>query len=521
MVLAVGAQKLNDETRFSAFVSYSHADAAMAKKLHRKIETYKLPKLLRTIQPAGRQDGRLGQVFRDREDLPAALNLSESVKQALAQSRALIVLCSPNAKDSPWVAKEIELFRELHPKGPILAALIEGEPEDSFPAALIQGGEPLAADLRKSGDGWRLGLLKLIAGVAEVPLDALVQRDAQRQFRSVMAVTLVVGAALLAMIGMTMFAVQQRNEAQHQQAQAEGLVEYMLTELRERLKGVGRLDIMTSVNERVVEYCEAQDKLSTLSNAGLLLCARNLHVRGLTDAQRGDMEAAFEKFTKAHRATAALLEKEPNNPDYVFIHAQSENLLGYLAYLKKDYGEAQSRTIKNKVLISKFMKTPEKKPEWVRHAGYSYGADCARLLAANDEPKAALKECSQALKYIELLTQILPNDKRAISDLANRHAWVSDAYFANRQNGEGFRHRAEQLRLVESLVEAEPKNRSWQGQWVATQMSYAELLFKHQRQLEANQYARNAHVLASELVQHEPSNIKYADWKARTAKLLN
>ena len=72
-----------------------------------------------------------------------------------------------------------------------------------------------------------------------------------------MAVTGGALAALLAMTGMTIFAIQSRNEAQHQQAEAEGLVEYMLTDLRSELKGVGRLDVMTKVNERAMDYYES------------------------------------------------------------------------------------------------------------------------------------------------------------------------------------------------------------------------------------------------------------------------
>jgi hypothetical protein len=73
--------------RFRAFVSYSHADAAIAQKLHRKIETYRLPRHLRLDPIANENNGRLGRIFRDHEDLPAAEDLSESVKRALARSR--------------------------------------------------------------------------------------------------------------------------------------------------------------------------------------------------------------------------------------------------------------------------------------------------------------------------------------------------------------------------------------------------------------------------------------------------
>ncbi|PHQ62675.1 MAG: hypothetical protein COC10_10280, partial [Sphingobium sp.] len=52
---------------------------------------------------------------------------------------------------SRWVEAEIALFRELHPDRPVIAALVEGEPADSFPAALLARDpdgavhEPIAA----------------------------------------------------------------------------------------------------------------------------------------------------------------------------------------------------------------------------------------------------------------------------------------------------------------------------------------------------------------------------------------
>lgn len=58
------------ETRFAAFISYSHADAEAAAKLQRQLERYKLPKNVGVA--AQSQERRLGRVFRDRDDLAAA-----------------------------------------------------------------------------------------------------------------------------------------------------------------------------------------------------------------------------------------------------------------------------------------------------------------------------------------------------------------------------------------------------------------------------------------------------------------
>ena len=251
---------------FAAFLSYSHADGAAARRLHNRLETYRLPAALRGDSAGAgtplASDGRIGPVFRDRNDFPAAQDLSDAVKAALAQSRALIVLCSPDAAASPWVAREIDLFRTMHPARPILAAILRGKPADAFPTPLTQNGiEPLAADLRDvkaGGDGPRLGFLKVVAGVAAVPLDALVQRDAARKLRRVIAVTLVLALALLAMAIMSVIAIQSRNEAQRQRQEAEELVELMLTDLRTDLERVGRIEFMNDVNARAMDYYSSQ-----------------------------------------------------------------------------------------------------------------------------------------------------------------------------------------------------------------------------------------------------------------------
>lgn len=119
-------------------------------------------------------------------------------------------------------------------------ALGSGEPAQAFPPAIAAGGEePLAADLRSEGDGRRLGLLKFLAGLGGVLLGELVQRDARRRLRRVTAVTAMALVPVVALAVLAAIALRARDEAQRQGATAEGLVEFMLTALRERLKEWG------------------------------------------------------------------------------------------------------------------------------------------------------------------------------------------------------------------------------------------------------------------------------------------
>ena len=188
-----------------AFISYSHADEKWAARLHRALETYRVPKaLVGGPGPSGATPARLFPIFRDRDELPGAASLNVQIRNALQQSRALIVICSPNAVRSRWVNEEIKTFKSLGRGNAVFPVIVSGEPnasdlpgreaEECFPeAARFQIGpdgavlagreEPLAADLRANGDDRRGALLKLVAGVLGMPLDSLRRRDDQRRNR--------------------------------------------------------------------------------------------------------------------------------------------------------------------------------------------------------------------------------------------------------------------------------------------------------------------------------------------------
>lgn len=505
---------------FRAFVSYSHADAAIAQKLHRKIETYRLPQHLQADRIDNQDNGRLGRIFRDREDLPAAQDLSESVKQALAGSQVLIVICSPDARESIWVAREIELFRALHPDRPVLAALVRGEPEEAFPAALRNGAEPLAADLRKQGDGWRLGFLKIVAGIAGVPLDALVQRDAARRIRRVMAVTGGALVALLAMIGMTIYAIQSRNEAQHQQAEAEGLVEYMLTDLRTELKGVGRLDVMTKVNERAMDYYDDQADLSDMPAESLERRARILHAMGEDDEKRGDLDKALAKFTEAHRVTAALLARDPENPDRIFGHAQSEYWVGYVAYMKNDWFVTAQHWRLYKKYAKSLLKIEPRRKEYLREVGYADGNLCTLELRSKPPSEINALHCENSLGTMLNVWKIDSEDNQSIRDVSNRYGWLAEAYSKLGKTGKALAQLRNQEKLLRSLHSLNKSDFSLIDQWMRSLMVIAELVQQQGNLEEARGYGRQAKVLADQLVASDPANAKWEKWQKRIGLLL-
>ena len=205
--------------RYDAFISYRHTplDMEIAKKVHAGLETYRIP------GPVQKKTGKkkMGRVFRDQEELPIGSDLDDNISQALRGSEYLIVICSPRTPDSYWVCKEIETFIGLHDRNHVLAVLIEGEPDESFPPQLLKDEkgnpvEPLAADVRgndtrERNSKFKTELLRLAAPVIGCTYDDLKQRHRERMIRR--TVTIVSSAAAVIAVAGTAFGIYNANIA--------------------------------------------------------------------------------------------------------------------------------------------------------------------------------------------------------------------------------------------------------------------------------------------------------------------
>lgn len=208
------------EIKYDAFISYRHAqpDQFVAETLHKQLEMFRLPgNVRRKLEDKGKT--RINRVFRDKEELPIASNLADPITEALSHSDFLIVLCSPRLLESQWCKKEIETFIAMHGRERVLAVLVEGEPADSFPEALLYAEveetqsdgsvikkkvpvEPLAADVRGNDKReikkkMKEEVLRLAAPMFGCAYDDLKQRHRERRMRRILGVSLGISAFCL------------------------------------------------------------------------------------------------------------------------------------------------------------------------------------------------------------------------------------------------------------------------------------------------------------------------------------
>ena len=122
-----------------AFISYSHHDVKMAKWLHKKLESFKLPT---EIHNEFEDSKYLRPVFRDQEDLDTGV-LGDELRKHLESSKYLIVICSPHSAKSEWVSNEVKTFIEWGRLEYIIPFVIDGTPNsgdenECFPKSLLE-----------------------------------------------------------------------------------------------------------------------------------------------------------------------------------------------------------------------------------------------------------------------------------------------------------------------------------------------------------------------------------------------
>ncbi|MHA6288742.1 TIR domain-containing protein [Maricaulis sp. CAU 1757] len=512
--------------RYRAFISYSHQDQSWARWLHRSLEGYRLP---RRLAGSGRGEAavprRLTPIFRDRDDLPAASDLSASVREALGRSDALIVICSPAAAASPWVNEEIRVFRELNPDRPVLAAIIDGEPEAAaagtadacFPPVLLRPAEgetvrePVGADFRPGGDGRRLGLLKLISGLLDLKLDQLIQRDAQRRQRRVTAITVISLAFSLVLMALTFFAVSAQSEAERRKAEAEDLIEFMLSDLRIKLEPVGRLDVLDAVGAKVIDYYDAQNDRQMMPD-DLGRRARAFHLMGRIDSAAGDMEGAYEHFVTAYQATERIYQVEPSSPARIYEHAQSAFWVGFFALGRNDLETAEARLGQYRDLSQQLLDRDPDNLEYRTEVAYAQ-ANLGAVYTRQGNWEAAYRTKRAALQSLLSLAEA-QDSAQAWSEVADAYGWVALTAEHVGRVDEAIEALRAQIALYEAGLMGE-QNWTIRRDSMAADYALARLLIAagpdtRPEQLEAAlEILEVASVEAEALVQHDPSNMEW------------
>ncbi len=501
---------------YRAFISYSHEDYKHAAWLHKALEAYSIPKHL---QNDG-QSKNLTPIFRDITELPANADLTETIKSALAQSEFLIVVCSPAAVASHWVGSEIIEFKRLHAEAKILSIIVDGLPlsadpgRECFPAALRSSlgpdgklsdikCEPIAADLRPDGDGKRLAKLKLVAGLLNVGLDQIVQRDSKRRHRAMTIVTASAITAMLVMGYLTWSAIDSRRQAEARRAESEDLVAFMLGDLRQKLEPVGRLDVLSAVGGKVLAHY-AKEPANSLSNDSLQQQARALTLLGDIEQQSGDNNTGLATFERASVMTGELMRRQPRNQQYIFDHAQNQFWLGQIMTDSGNNKAAMRHQLDYESLANKLLSLAPNNPKWQLEVAYTK-LNIGSLMLEENQPQAALVKFDQEQAMLDAIPKNATT-RTVLIEKANALIWKSEAQSRLLRLQAATDTRQSQIAIYQQLLNDDTQDQQVNSLLQAAKVNQAMGLAKLGHMAEATALFENAITAYDQLVRHDLTN---------------
>ena len=520
---------------YFAFLSYSHQDEELAAWLHGELERFRVPaQLVGKITDHGVIPRRLTPIFRDQQELAAAKDLGEVIEQALAGSQFLIVLCSPDAAKSRWTNAEVNAFKRNHPDGCVLAAIAAGEPfashiegretEECFPPALRQRydrlgrptgkrAEPLAADLREAHGGRRVGFLKLVAGMLGVGLDELVQRETTRRQRRLafLAAASLAGMALTSLLAVT--AIQARDEARDQRREAEGLVAFMLGDLKDKLEPIGKLDALDGVGTKVLDYYRKQDA-SDLPDNALLQRARALSLTAQVAFLRGDMDSAVQLYREAIAGTEEAVRRNPEDAERLFESAQNYFYLGEIARQRGQLPAAETHYRQYQRLAKQMVAL---EPDNIRYRMETLYADANVGIALYSQRRfsEAGKQLLSAMTIISALASADPGNVDYQKSVADAVAWVADAEGAQGHLSEATALRRKHIALLQNGEARHPGDVWYREQIVPAELSLGLLLASTGDLGSAKASMTDAVNRATALVESERENSRWLENAAK------
>ena len=330
------------------------------------------------------------------------------------------------------------------------------------------------------------------------------ERRGERLRLAIMAV--VTSLALLAG-GLGLFARSAQTQAEAHRAEAESLMGYMLGEFVDKLRPIGKLDLLDSISKRALSYLSdtsrSDDDVTVVAQR-----ARSLQLISEVRISRADPAGASTALLAGRSMLQRQLELHPTDLGLRKSAGENAFWLGQIHIDQKDWGQAERyfgeyRDHSNQLAAA----APLDSENWIEQS-YAHNSLGTVALRRGDIASAA----NEFALSVDLKTRAhaqKPKDKQLTADLADSLSWLASA-----QMQQGKLERAESLyarslALLQQLHEAYPDDITWLNELASTWSHQSDLKKARGQLAGAHNDARQAHALFTKIVEKDGSNRKW------------
>ncbi len=324
----------------------------------------------------------------------------------------------------------------------------------------------------------------------------------RRRLRAAALAVFLAVAAVAAVMGLR--ANLASAEAERRRQEAESLVEFLLGDLAERLRPLGRLDVLASVAERALQSLQPDHSTLTSSQA-LQQRARALSTLGEVLLDQGDNARAATAFEQAVETLRPLLESNRVDPELLELGGNLAYWLGYVEYRARNFESADLHW-QNYALLSRrrMDKQPDEPRAWLE---LSYALNNLGTLARDQgRNQIAIDHFESSLALKRRYVDARPDDTAMQADLADSLSWLGSTLEREGREAEAAGLYAQELTIFEHLVSSEPRDARWHNRHAVSQVRNGVLALALNQVQDAERHLQEAVSKLTDLVERDPSN---------------
>ena len=314
--------------------------------------------------------------------------------------------------------------------------------------------------------------------------------------RRVIGITGTAISTVLVMGSLTAYAWKAQKEANDRRADAEGLIEFMLTDLKDKLEPVGRLEVLDAVGQEATEYYDGYETLDANANGRRAVA---YHLLGDIQNRLGNKISAARYFDLAFNITERQLQNDQRNPDRVFEHAQSLYWLSRIPVNDQHYEEAHATLEKAFELSNRLFELEGNTDRAICELAYSQ-SNLGRSFYRLEQFEHALEAYEKSIPNYEIISNRLGTARSRI-EYSNRLNNLSQIEKKRGNHDRAFELTLQRLEIIEAEYAENPedyfvlssllKARSEKGGHLIEFNRYEEAFILFKQQLEDYDYLLN------------------------------
>ena len=346
-------------------------------------------------------------------------------------------------------------------------------------------------------------------------IDASLQRVRRGDTVRVVLLVLLVGLVVLAGV-LSIAARSAQREAEQHRNDAEGLMSFMLGDFVERLRPLGRLDLLDSVSNRALVYLA--DGRHGATGAALAQRAKALQVLSEVKIARADAAGAEAALLLGRDILQRQLAAAPTDPALLKSAGANAFWLGQIAFDRNELPAALQHFTAYRQFADRQAAAAPDDVDGIVEQSYAHSSLGSTALAKG-LTAMAVDEFARSVALKTMLLARKPDNDKLAADLANSLSWQASAQAksGNLDAARALYHR--EVDIMARLHGAAPANAPWAQRYAFALSHQGEMNEALGRRVQASDDYGRAAALLRDIVGRDASNIDLLT-RLQTVELL-